>query len=397
MDLLHDFLTHFRVTGLPQWSFTMSPQKSFAPQTGSRSSASSWWGRWGSSAKEPQPTPEDLWNTLSVQATDSDSEAGHFSVEQGVHSASPTPFSDFFPKRRRRHRHANADYRAPIIPSSKSASPPSPHNTLGFSLVDVPAFRSTKYDMSSEENIFTSTFINHVNYDFDHMSSSLSFSPESSPSPTIYHHNDKVLKPRRVPLKRRLVNRNALMFTAPSRSPPSPLSSRTSSSSPISDVASKRSGGFFELDPIRKDRFVYAVATGGRIESMLDSSRLSSQTQDGFDADTLVVLQKLDELANWVRNYTFPEGASLELFSAQVSRPLGRLRNDLDDHLLQPVFIDKGKRRSLADSTDNLDSEVSEPLCPTRSAVTPARTRRRSFHYIYEPRVAIFLSLHSPG
>ncbi|KAG1739983.1 hypothetical protein EDB19DRAFT_794686 [Suillus lakei] len=100
-------------------------------------------------------------------------------------------------------------------------------------------------------------------------------------------------------------------------------------------------------------------------------------------------------LAGWVQNFPYPEKAlgSLNLLTigstVPVSCPhaLQRLGNELGDHFpQQPVLSDKGKRRRLTESTQDL-SKCQFPT--SHSAIPPASipvARRRSVRYIYEPR-----------
>lgn len=343
----------------------MSPWKYFGSRTVERSGPSASPGR-GPSTRNPRPILEDLQDSLSP------TEGGRYNLGHGVPFGPPFPVrSATSPERHRRHRRANAEYRLPNIlplnPSSKLAPPPSPNNMLRSALADVLVFRGSKFDTSPEKkDIFTeqrssSMVINHWNHDVDNMSSPLLLSSESSYMETSYRYN-KALKLRKVPLNHRVTDRNALSFTVPPRSHTPPLSPPIAPSSPISDLVSKRSGRIFGLVPIQKDRFVHAVATGGRIESSLDSPCSSSPTQCGLPPDMLAMLHELDELANWIQNFTYLQRGAEEL-DVLTSHPhtLKRLGDDdLDDHFLQrPALLDKGKGRRI-ESMDDIDSWVSK-------------------------------------
>jgi hypothetical protein len=182
------------------------------------------------------------------------------------------------------------------------------------------------------------------------------------------YHCIKPLNLRSAPLNHGVVNQTALVFSIPPCSPTLPLSPPTASSSPISDLLSKRSGRMFRLVPTQNDCFMHAVATDltdYHIESPLESSCSSSPTQIGFPPDMLALLQELDELAAWVQDFPHPEEV-LDIptigSTVPVSYPhaLQRLGNDLGDHFpRQPVLPDKGKRRRLTDPTDDM-SEVNQ-------------------------------------
>ncbi|OJA09551.1 hypothetical protein AZE42_01156 [Rhizopogon vesiculosus] len=382
----------------------MSPRKSFAPQTPvdrSGSSASSGWGSW----RKPRPILEDLRNTLSTQAM----KDGRHNIKQDIPFTS-SPFhaidSVASPERRSRHRRANAEYLVnpitlPLNPISELAPSPSHNNMLASAHVDMLVFRGSKYDTSPEEdNIFSikRSLSMVFNHNVDNVSSPLSPSPGSSHAAILYHHN-QVIKPRRVPLNRRgAIHRNAPTFTVPQRSHTSPLSSPTSPNSSLSDLVSKRSGRTFKLVSSQKDRSVPAAAAGGRIESSLDSPCSSSSPQHGLPPDMLAILQELDELASWIREFTDPEKASGELDSDTCTAPASCLYahgDDPDDDFLQRPALrrDKGKGRLLTEPVDDMDSGLSEwkPLCTTtsRSAIsstsTPVVRRRQSACYIYDP------------
>ncbi|KAG0709317.1 hypothetical protein DFH29DRAFT_225406 [Suillus ampliporus] len=400
-----DLRTNFRTTGLPlHWLFTMSSHtlpKSFAV------------GRLGATAssggtRKPRPILRDLRNTLALQAT----ESSRYSIEQGVpftpssFSVTESPSSH---EPRRHHREDGKRRVSPIaLPIITPCSKLAPHTTpslnmLGSAPVDVLALHiSNRSSSPEEENVFNIkrsssmiiSYSDHGNHVIDNTPSPLSLRPESRHA-AIYQRT-QTLKPRSVPPNRHVIDRNALVFNVPPRSPTPSLSPSTAQSSPISDLVSKRSGRTFRLVSDQNDHFVHAVATdltGYRIESPLDSPYFSSPTQIGFPPDMLALLQELDELAGWVQDFPYPKEASgaLDVLTSNsivpVSCPhaLQRLGNDF---LQQPVSSDKGKRRKLTESTD----DVSEWKCqfPTsHSAIPPASTpiaRRRSVHYIYDPR-----------
>ncbi|KAG1746596.1 uncharacterized protein EDB91DRAFT_1117841 [Suillus paluster] len=389
--------------------------KSFAAERSGTSTSSG--GR--SLTRKPRPILRDLRNTLTLQAI----ESGRYTIEQGA-SSGASPFlvieSPSSPEPRRHH-HGDgtcllSPIALPITPCSKLVPRTTPSfNMLGSAPVDILTFRVSKHDTSpEEENIFnikrSSSMIisypDHGDYDIDNTSSPLSLRPGSKHA-AIYQY-PQTLKPQSVPLNRRIVDRNALVFTVPPRSPTPSLSPPTAPSSPISDLVSKRSARMFRLVPAQNDRFMHAVATdltGYRIESPLDSPGSSSTTQIGFPPDMLALLQELDELASWVQGFPHPEEASGALdvltvgSTVPVSCPhaLQRLGNELGDHFLsQSVSSDKGKRRKLTESTDDM-SEWKCQFPTSRSAIPPASTpvaRRRSARYIYDPRVPIFLSFH---
>ncbi|KAG1876429.1 hypothetical protein DFJ58DRAFT_175369 [Suillus subalutaceus] len=323
------------------------------------------------STKKPRPILRDLRNTLALQAT----ESSRYSIEQGVpldafsFSITESPFS----AERRRHHHGNGKYRvSPIALSVTPHAAPS-LNMPGYAPVDALAFHVSKRDTpAEEENIFinkrsSSTIISysdHGNPGIDNNSSLLDSKHAA------IHHYTKPLNLRSAPLNRRVVDQKALAFTIPPCSPTLPLSPPTASSSPISDLLSKRSGRMFKLVPTQNDRLVHAVATDltdYHIESPLESPCSSSPTRIGFPPDMVALLQELDELAGWVQNFPYPEEAegALDILTigstVPVSCPhaLQQLGNDLDHHSLQPVLSDKGKRRRLTESTDDM-SEVNQ-------------------------------------
>ncbi|KAG2355701.1 hypothetical protein BDR07DRAFT_1425353 [Suillus spraguei] len=174
------------------------------------------------------------------------------------------------------------------------------------------------------------------------------------------HHCTKALKLRSAPLNYRVVDQKSPVFTIPPYSPALPLSPPTASSSPISDLLSKRSGWMFRLVPTQDDRFMHAVATDltdYHIESPLEIPCSSSPTQIGFPPDMLALLQELDELAGWVQNFPCPEEASraLDIDSTVPVSCSHALQQDNDlDFLQQPVLPDKGKRRKLSESADDI-------------------------------------------
>lgn len=349
------------------------------------------------SIKKPRPILRDLRNTLALQAT----ESSRYIIEQGFpfdtssFSVTEGPSSP----ERRRHHHGNGKYRLSTI-----ALPVTPHtapslNMLGYAHADALDFHVSNCDTpAEEENIFSNKRSSSMNVS-DHGNPNIdnTFSPLESKHVAI-HHCTKSLNPRSAPLNRRVVDQKALLFAIPPCSPTLPLSPPIASSSPISDLLSKRSGRMFRLVPTQNDRFVHAVATDRtdyHIESPLESPCSSSPIHIGFPPDMLALLQELDELAGWVQDFPYPEGASQahDILTTDPTVPvscpyaLQRLGNDLSDHFQQqPVLPDKGKRRKLTESTD----DMSECQFPTsRSAIPPAITpvtRRQSVRYIYEPR-----------
>ncbi|KAG1788250.1 uncharacterized protein HD556DRAFT_1448052 [Suillus plorans] len=337
------------------------------------------------SMKKPRPILRDLRNTLALQAT----EGSRDSIEQGVpfdtssFSVTESPSS---PERRRHHR-GNDKYQVSPI-----ALPATPHtvpslNISGYTLVDAPACHVSNRDTTAKEEIILS----HKH------SSSMIVSDSDRGNPNIdnnsffleskhatIHHCTKPFNPWKAPLNRRVVDQNALVFTIPPCSPTFPLSPPTASSSPMSDLLSKRSGRMFRLVPAQNDRFVHVVATDltdDRIESPLESRCLSSPTHVGFPPDMLALLQELDELASWVQDFPYPEEASgaLDILTigstVAVSCPHALRRLDQGDRFLQqPVLPDK--------------DDISEK-CQFHSAIPPASTpvtRRPSVRYIYEPQ-----------
>jgi hypothetical protein len=243
----------------------------------------------------------------------------------------------------------------------------------GCAPVDALAFHVSNRDTpAEEENVFSDkrsssmivSYSDHGSLNIDNTSS-----PESKHA-TIYHYI-KPLNLRSAPLNRRAVNQTALVFTIPPCSPTLPLSPPTASSSPISDLLSKRSGRMFRLVPTQNDCFMHAVATDltdYHIESPLESPCSFSPTHIGFPPDMLALLQELDELAAWVQDFPHPEEASgvLDILTIDSTVPvscphaLERLGNGLGDHFLQqPVLPDKGKRRRLTEPTDDM-SEVNQ-------------------------------------
>lgn len=348
-----------------------------------------------SSIKKPRPILRDLRNTLALQAT----ESSRYSIEQGVpfdassFSVTESPISP----EHVRHNLGNGKYRVSPI-----ALPVISHTTLSLNMlecarrsasVEALAFQVSNRDTpAEEENIFG-----------DKRSSSMIVSYSDHGNPTTDHtpefkhaaisHCIKPLNLRSAPLNHRVVNQTALVFTIPPCSPTLPLSPPTASSSPISDLLSKRSGRMFRLVPTQNDCFVHAVATDltdYHVESPLESPCSSSPTHLGFPPDMLALLQELDELAAWVQDFPHPEEVSgvldIPTIGSTVPAPQ-RLGNDLGDHFLrQPMLPDKGKRRRLTNPTD----DVSECQFPTsHPAISPASTpitRRRSARYIYEPQ-----------
>ncbi|KAG2157785.1 uncharacterized protein EDB93DRAFT_815517 [Suillus bovinus] len=322
--------------------------------------------------KKPPPILRDLRNTLALQAT----ESSRYSIEQGV----PFDASSFFvpespssPESRRHHRR-NGRYRVtpialPVIPYTVPSL-----DLSGHTPVDALAFHVSDRDASAEEAIIfsnkrSSSMIisnsDHENPNVDNNSSLLGSKHAA------IHHATKSFNPQSAPLNCPIVDQNALVFTIPPCSPTLPLSPPTASSSPISDLLSKRSGRMFRLVPTQNDRFMHAVATDltdYHIECPLESHCSSSPTHIGFPPDMLALLQELDELASWVQDFPYPEAAlgALDTFTigstVPVSCPhaLRWLSNIQGDHFLQqPVLLDKGKRRMLTESTDDM-SEVNQ-------------------------------------
>ncbi|KAG1808659.1 uncharacterized protein BJ212DRAFT_1484911 [Suillus subaureus] len=347
------------------------------------------------SIKKPRPIFRDLRNTLALQAT----ESSRYSIEQGVpfdgfsFSITESPSS----LERRRNHHGNGKYR--VSPIAFSATPHAAPllDMPGYAPVDALAFRVSNRDTpAEEENIFiskrsSSTIVSYS----DHGNPGIDNNPSLLESKhAAIHHCTKPLNP----LNRRVVDREALAFTIPPCSPILPLSPPTASSSPISDLLSKHSGRIFRLVPTQNDRLVHAVATDltdYHVESPLESPCSSSPTHIGFPPDMLALLQELDELAGWVQDFPYPEEASgaLDILTTGSTVPvscphaLQQLGNDLSHHSLQQSALsDKGKRRRLTESTD----DISECQFPTsHSAISPASTpvaRRRSVRYIYDPR-----------
>lgn len=347
------------------------------------------------SMKKPRPILRDLRNTLALQTT----EGSRDSIKQGVpfdtsFSVTESPSS---PERRRHHR-GNDKYRvSPIALPATPRTVPS-LNIPGYTLVDALACHVSNRDTPAKEEIILSHkhSSSMIVSDSDHGSLNIdnnSFFLESKHA--VIHHCTKPFNPWKAPLNRRVVDQNALVFTIPPCSPTFPLSPPTASSSPMSDLLSKRSGRMFRLVPAQNDHFVHVVATDLTdylIESPLESHCLSSPTHIGFPPDMLALLQELDELASWVQDFPYPEEAlgALDILTigstVAVSCPhaLRRLSNDQGDRFLQqPVLPDKGKSRMLTEPTD----DISE--CQFHSAIPPASTpvtRRSSVRYIYEPQ-----------
>lgn len=347
------------------------------------------------STKKSRPILRDLRNTLALQAI----ESSRYSIEQGVPFDVPSLSVTESPTSSEHVRHNVGNGKNRISPHPVTSHTTPSFNTLecaGRSApVDALAFHVSNRDTpAEEENVFgakrSSSMI--VSYS-DHGNPNIDNNPEFKHA-AIYHCI-KPLNLRSAPLNHGVVNQTALVFSIPPCSPTLPLSPPTASSSPISDLLSKRSGRMFRLVPTQNDCFMHAVATDltdYHIESPLESSCSSSPTQIGFPPDMLALLQELDELAAWVQDFPHPEEV-LDIptigSTVPVSYPhaLQRLGNDLGDHFpRQPVLPDKGKRRRLTDPTD----DMSECQFPTsHSPISPVSTpitRRRSARYIYEPQ-----------
>ncbi|KIK48234.1 hypothetical protein CY34DRAFT_798330 [Suillus luteus UH-Slu-Lm8-n1] len=374
------------------WLFTMSSHtlpKSFAVKRSYLPASSD--GK--ASIKKSRPILRDLRNTLALQAI----ESSRYSIEQGgpfdafSFSVTESPTSS----EHVRHNLGNGKNRiSPIALPVTSHTAPS-LDMLECAPVDALAFHVSNRDTSAEEeNVFgdkrSPSMI--VSYS-DHGNPNIDNTPEFKHA-AIYHCI-KPLNLRSAPLNYRAVNQTALVFSIPPCSPTLPLSPPTASSSPISDLLSKRSGRMFRLVPTENDCFMHAVATDltdYHIESPLESPCSYSPTQIGFPPDMLALLQELDELAAWVQDFPHPEEV-LDIptigSTVPVSYPhaLQRLGNDLGDHFpRQPVLPDKGKKRRLTDPTD----DISECQLPTsHSPISPVSTpitRRRSARYIYQPQ-----------
>ncbi|KAG2132794.1 hypothetical protein DEU56DRAFT_706194, partial [Suillus clintonianus] len=260
------------------------------------------------STKKPRPILRDLRNTLALQAA----ESGRYSIEQGGPfdtSSPPVTESSSSPERRRHHE--NGKYRSspiafPITPQT------APLNMLGSAPADALAFHVWNRETPlEEENVFnikrTSSMITSYS---DRGSPNIDNTPSPLESRHVaIHQSTQPLRLWRVPLNRGVVDQKALVFTIPPCSPTISLSPPAASSSPISNLVSKRSGRTFRLIPTQDDRFVHAVATDltDRIESPLDSPCSSSPTHFGFPPDMLALLQELDELAGWVQDFPCPK------------------------------------------------------------------------------------------
>jgi len=321
------------------------------------------------SMKKTRPTLQDLRNTLALQAI----ESSRYSIEQGV------PFDAFSfcttenpsSPERRRHHHGNGKYR--FSPTALSVTPHTAPSLNMLEYAPIDALALNRDTFAKEENIFidkrgSSTIVScsdHGNPNIDNNNS-----PPGSKHAFI-HHYTKPLNPWSAPSNRRVADQKGLVFTIPPCSPTLLLSPPIASSSPISDLLSKRSGRMFRLVPTQNDRLVHAVATDltdYHIESPLESPGSSSPTHIGFPPDMLALLQELDDLASWVQDFPYPEeisGAN-DIFTIgstvpiSCPRALQQLGNDLGDHFLQqPVLTDKGKRRRLTESTDDV-SEVDQ-------------------------------------
>ncbi|KAG1770737.1 hypothetical protein EDD22DRAFT_948344 [Suillus occidentalis] len=347
------------------------------------------------SIKKPRPILRDLRNTLALQAI----ESSRYSIEQGV-PLDASPFSvKESPTSSEHVRHNLGNGKNRISPI---ALPVTSHTAPSLDMlecarrsapVDALAFHVSNRDTpAEEENVFgvkrSSSMI--VSYSDDGY-------PNIDNTPEFKHaaiyHCIKPLNLRSAPLSHRVVNQTALVFNIPPCSPTLPLSPPTASSSPISDLLSKRSGRMFRLVPTKNDCFMHAVATDltdSHIESPPESPCSSSPTQIGFPPDMLALLQELDDLAAWVQDFPRPEEV-LDIptigSTIPVSYPhaLQRLGNDLGDHFpRQPVLPDKGKRRRLTDPTDDIP-ELPISHSPISPVSTPI-TRRRSARYIYQPQ-----------
>lgn len=347
------------------------------------------------SKKKPRPILRDLRNTPALQAT----ESSHYSIEQGVpsdmscFSVTESPSSP----ERRRHHHGNRRYQ--VSPTALSVTPhtaPS-FNMSGYAHVDALAFHVSNRDiLAEEENIFgnkhsSSMTVSYSDHGDPNIGNNSCFLESKHGA---INHCTKPLKLWSASLNHH-VDQKSQVFTIPPCSHTLPLSPPSASSSPISDLLSKRSGRMFRLVPTQDDRFMHAVATDlteHHTESPLEIPCSSSPTHIGFPPDMLALLQELDDLAGWVQNIPCPEEAS-KAFDIGSTVPLScphalqQFDNGLDDYFLQqPVLSDKGKRRRLTESAD----DMSECQFPTsHSPVPPASTpveRRRSVRYIYEPR-----------